>query len=138
MDNTVSPGRRRGAQWGGQAISLYAANGARKYLNAAERRRALAAMRKLPPDKALFAMTLAWTGARISEVLALSPASFQVERGVVAIVTLKRRHFFVREVPIPPKFMASLDRRFEITARQRVREAASAHLWSFSRTTAWR
>ena len=61
----------------------------------------LAAMQELPPEKALFALTLAWTGARVSEVLALTAASFQVEAGVVAIVTLKRRSFSVREVPIP-------------------------------------
>src|SRR5580704_269436 len=106
MDNTVSPGRRREARWGGQTASLYATDGARKYLNAAERWRSLAAMQRLPPDKALFAMTLAWTGARISEVLSFTPASFQVERGVVAIVTLKRRRFSVREVPVLPELMA--------------------------------
>jgi integrase/recombinase XerD len=138
MDNAVSPGGRRGVPWGGQAAGLYATDGARKYLNAAERRRALAATKKLPPDKALFAMTLAWTGARISEVLALTPASFQIERGVVAIVTLKRRRFFVREVPVPPKLMAALDRHFEITSRQHGPEAARDRLWPCSRTTAWR
>jgi integrase len=138
MSNTVSPTRRPGARWRGQAGGLYAVNGGRKYLNAAERWRALAAMRKLPTDRALFAMTLAWTGARISEVLALTPASFQVERGVVAIVTLKRRRFCIREVPLPPELTAALDRQFEIANRQRCPEAANERLWSFSRTTAWR
>jgi integrase/recombinase XerD len=138
MRNTVSQSRRNGSGWGGQAAALYATDGARKYLNAAERQRALAAMQKLAPDEALFAMTLAWTGARISEVLALTPASFQVELGVVAIVTLKRRRFCVREVPIPPGLMAALDRHFEITSRQRSSEAVSGRLWPYSRTTAWR
>jgi hypothetical protein len=36
----------------------------------------------------------------------------QVEHGVVAIVTLKRRRFRVREAPIPPELMAALDRHF--------------------------
>ena len=67
-----------------QAFSLYAADGARKYLNRAERQRVLAAVEQLPADRALFALTLAWTGARVSEVLALTPSSFQTEGGVVA------------------------------------------------------
>jgi integrase/recombinase XerD len=138
MGNSVSPSWRNGAGWPGQATGLYATDGARKYLNAAERRRSLTAMQKLPQDKALFAMTLAWTGARISEVLALRRASFQVERAVVAIVTLKRRRFCVREVPIPPELMAALDRHFEITSRQHSPEAARERLWPYSRTTAWR
>lgn len=138
MSNTVSPTRRKDAVWPGRAAGLYATDGARKYLNAAERGRTLAAMQELPPADALFAMTLAWTGARISEVLALRPSSFQVERGVVAIVTLKRRRFAVREVPIPPALMAALDRHFEITKRQRSSDAASERLWQCSRTTAWR
>src|SRR5437016_5888490 len=45
-----------------------------------ERHRALAIMATLPPERALFALTLAWTGARVSEVLALRINSFQIER----------------------------------------------------------
>jgi integrase len=69
-------------------------------LENAERSRVLAEMTKLPKDQALFALTLAWTGARVSEVLALTAASFQIESGIVAIQTLKRRRHIVREVPI--------------------------------------
>ncbi len=138
MSNTVSAAYRLGARRAHQAASLYAKSGYRKYLNAAERQRALAAMRELPAEKALFAFTLAWTGARVSEVLALLPASFQVELGVVAIVTLKRRGFFVREIPIPPELMASLDRQFELRAAQRDPDSAYQRLWRWSRVTAWR
>jgi len=42
-------------------------------------KRALAAMAALKGDQELFALTLAWTGARVSEVLALFPSSFQIE-----------------------------------------------------------
>ena len=73
-----------------EPFSLYAPDGARKYLNRDERQRVLAAIEFLEPDQALFALTLAWTGARVSEVLALRPSSFQVELGVVALRTLKR------------------------------------------------
>ena len=134
MSKTVSRIERGPRAWRGGA-SLYGPRGTRKYLNRVERERALGAMRTLPIDKALFAMTLAWTGARISEVLALTCASLQVDAGVVAIVTLKRRRFCVREVPIPPDLMAALDRHFTI-ARRSVR--SDERLWPFSRTTAWR
>jgi len=61
-----------------------------------------------------------------------------VEAGVVAIVTLKRRSFSVREVPVPPELMAALDRQFELAARQRSPGIASLHLWPWHRATAWR
>lgn len=119
-------------------FSLYNPHGSRKYLNASERGRALAAMASLSPDNALFALTLAWTGARVSEVLALVPLSFQIETCIVSIVTLKRRRFHVREVPIPPWFMAALERRFNLSVRQRDPQFADHRLWPWHRTTAWR
>jgi integrase len=97
-----------------QSASLYVPGGGRKYLNRAERERALAEMAKLAQSQALFALTLAWTGARVSEVLALTASSFQIESGIVAIITLKRRGYYVREVPIPPELMAALDRHFKL------------------------
>lgn len=137
MSNTVSRSGQTDAGRPDAAASLYAPNSGRKYLNAAERQRALTAMAQLPPDKALFALTLAWTGARVSEVLALTPASFQVESGVVAIVTLKRRSYVVREVPIPPGLMAALEEQFSLRAAQRASDA-DRRLWPWSRVTAWR
>jgi integrase len=118
--------------------SLYAASGARKYLNQSERQRTLAGMEALPNDQRLFAQTLAWTGARVSEVLALTPASFQVEAGIVGIVTLKRRRFAVREVPIPPQLMADLNAHFGLRVAQREPLRVLHRLWNVSRTTAWR
>jgi integrase len=121
-----------------ESFSLYAANDNRKYLNQEERRRALAAMDALRTDRALCAFTLAWTGARISEVIALMPASFQVQRCIVSIRTLKRRRHVVREVPIPPWLMAALDRHFAIAAAQKDPERAGQRLWPFHRVTGWR
>ncbi len=121
-----------------QNSSLYAVNGARKYLNQRERQRVLAAMAKLPPDRALFALTLAWSGGRVSEILALNAASFQIEHGVVAIRTLKRRRHAVREVPIPPWLMSALDRHFSLSAVQRDASRADRRLWPCCRATAWR
>ena len=121
-----------------QEFSLYATDGGRKYLNRDERQRVLAATASLKPDQALFVLTLAWTGARVSEVLALTPASFQTERSVVAIRTLKRRKHHVREVPVPPTLMNMLDRHFRISAMQRDPRDADHRLWPRHRVTAWR
>jgi integrase/recombinase XerD len=121
-----------------QASSLYSTDGARKYLNQHERQRVLAAMARLKPDQALFALTLAWTGARVSEVLALTASSFQIERGIVALQTLKRRRHSVREVPIPPELMAALDRYFGLSRAQQNPLTANKRPWPWCRTTAWR
>src|SRR5262245_53369811 len=86
-----------------RGMSLYSDRGERKYLNEDERERVLAASEDLCRERMLFALTLAWSGARISEVLALSASSFQVYASIVSIRTLKRRRLHVREVPIPPE-----------------------------------
>jgi len=121
-----------------QDFALYAASGGRKYLNERERRRALIAMQALPADRALFSLTLAWTGGRVTEVLALTPASFQIDRSVVAIRTLKRRRHVVREVPIPPELLAAIDRHFRLGEAQRDPARAQVRLWPWRRETAWR
>ncbi len=119
------------------AASLYAADGGRKYLNATERTRAMSAMAALPPERALFALMLAWTGARVSEVLALTPRSLQPGRGVVAFVTLKRRRHHVREVPIPPFLMQALEAHFDLLSRQQDETSAHTRLWPWHRSTGW-
>jgi site-specific recombinase XerD len=118
--------------------SLYARDGGRKYLNHAERQRALAAMAALERNQALFALTLAWTGARVSEVLALFPQSFQIEACMVSIITLKRRRFHVREVPIPPGLMVDLVSHFALCEAQRDPLRATRRLWPRHRVTGWR
>ncbi len=118
--------------------SLHTRDGQRKFLNDAERRRALAATDDLPEDRALFVQVLAWTGARVSEVMALTASSFQIESGVVTIVTLKRRKFSVREVPIPDRLIAALETFFSLRCLQRDDSRGTRRLWPFCRMTAWR
>jgi integrase/recombinase XerD len=118
--------------------SLYAADSSRKYLNAAERDRAIAAINELPRNQALYALTLTYTGARPSELLGLTSASFQLDRGIVAIRTLKRRRHSMREVPLPPSLMSALDRHFGLAHAQRDALAANRRLWPWCRQTAWR
>jgi integrase len=119
---------------GAEATALYTPHGARKYLNRAERQRVLAALRGLPPAQALFVETLFWTGARISEVLALRGCDFQMAEGIVTFRTLKRRHLSLREVPLPPALLHALERHFHLAQGTN----GTRRLWPWHRATAWR
>ncbi len=119
--------------------TLFGQSGSRKYLNAAERRRFLESAQRLPPHERSFCQVLAWSGARISEVLALVPAAIDIESGAASITTLKRRkRGVVRQVPLPPELLTNLDHLFGLGAAQRDPERAGERIWRFSRTTAWR
>lgn len=129
--------RRKGGE-GDASSGLYTPGGERKYINRAERRRVLAVMQRLERERALFSLVLAWSGGRVSEVLALRPNSFQLERNVVALQTLKRRQPHVREIPIAPGLMAALERQFRLKKLQSNPDTANQRLWPWSRVTAWR
>jgi integrase/recombinase XerD len=119
--------------------SLFAQSGSRKYLNAAERRRFLESAQQLPPIVRSFCLTLAWSGGRISEILALTPVAIDLETGVANVHTLKRRrHGIVRQVPLPQIVLDELDSVFKLRIAQRDPKRATARLWRWSRTTAWR
>jgi len=114
--------------------SLYSATGLRKYLTLDERRRFLAASLAAPrPDVRTLCLTLAYTGCRISEALALTRASVQATEGIISIRSLKKRGLMiVREVPVPSLLIAELER---------VHGLSSSHplqrLWPLSRGRAW-
>src|SRR5688572_28895306 len=118
--------------------SLYTRDGQRKYLNQVERRRVLKALRRLERGRALCSKLLYWTGGRISEILAVRANSFQLDRNVVALRTLKRRRLHVREVPVQPELMAELDKHFKLRKLQKNPKTANQRLWPFHRVTAWR
>lgn len=119
--------------------TLYDRSARRKYLNAEERRRFLAVASRLETRQRLFALTLFWTGARLSEVLALTLFSFQVADGLVAISTLKRRRTMVREMPLEPDLVRDLDRTFGLNAGLGVNSREGVRrLWPWSRTTGYR
>jgi integrase len=82
---------------------------------------------------------LGWSGGRISEILALTPAAIDIESGVANIETLKRRkRGIVRQVPLPRDTLCDLNRFFKLRLMQRDPELANERLWRWSRTTAWR
>jgi integrase/recombinase XerD len=120
-------------------LSLFGQSGSRKYLNAAERRRFFKAVQRAEPSTRLFCLVLGWSGARISEVLALTPAAIDIDSGVANIQTLKRRRRgIVRQVPLPPDVLEELDKVFKLRTTQRDPELANERIWRFCRTTAWR
>ncbi|MFM9939865.1 MAG: tyrosine-type recombinase/integrase [Hyphomicrobiaceae bacterium] len=134
MDNFVARvGRQNHLEAG-----LYTNGGLRKYLNQSEQHRLISAASRLCVVKELFVLTLLWSGGRISEVLALTPLSFQIDEQVVGMRTLKRRRSVTREVPLPPDLLSRIQRVFGLRDRQCNPEQSSSRLWEMSRTTAWR
>jgi integrase len=119
--------------------SLFGPTGNRKYLNDAERRRFLESTQQLAPPERLFCQVLAWSGGRISEILALTPAAIDIDGSVIGIRTLKRRkRGVVRQVPLPPDLTSDLDSEFSLRDAQRDPEFSKERIWRWSRTTAWR
>jgi integrase len=121
-----------------ETYNLYGPAG-RKYLTARECRRFAKATEDAAVEVRLFCLTLMWGGGRLSETLALTPYSLDLELGVATIETLKRRtRRCVRQVPMPRQLLQELDCAFDLRAAQRDPVRAGRRLWSWSRTTAWR
>ncbi len=118
---------------------LYDHLGKRKYLTIDERQMFLKAGRKAVPEIYTFCATLAYTGARISEVLALGPDRFDFTDNIVVLPCLKkRRHGVNRAVPVPYNFLCELDEVHQIRRRQQATGSELQRIWPWSRTTAWK
>jgi integrase len=126
------------AYWEFGGGSLYSPTGRRKYVNIAERAALLSQLASLRAEDRLLILMLAYTGARVSEVLSLTASAFQLDTGVVAIRTLKRRGEFVRELLLPPSLITELERCFELRLRNRNEQLANERLWPIHRVTAWK
>lgn len=117
---------------------IYDKTGRRKYLTTTEREAFIGAVRQLPPQAETFCLTLAYTGARISEILALTPERIDIEAGVVIIECLKkRRRGIFRAIPMPTDFLRRLEAVHNISAAQSDSTKRGARIWSWSRTKAW-
>ena len=107
--------------------------GRRKYLTAAERAAFIKTAFATFTPAGSFCLTLALTGARISEVLALTPERIDAATNVVVFETLKRRRKGIfRAVPVPIELIVQLDRVHGLS------DATNRRIWSFSRPTAWK
>jgi integrase/recombinase XerD len=119
--------------------SLYDERGRRKYLVPVERKKFLQAALNVGGKTASFCAVLAFSGARISEVLALTPERIDDANGTINFETLKRRkRGHIRAVPVPKNLLFYLDSVHRYRDAQHDPERADSRLWKFSRTTAWR
>ncbi len=118
---------------------LYDREGNRKYLTRAERNAFLAAASRISPEARTFCLTLAYTGARISEVLSLTPKRIDTRAGIIIIESLKkRRRGIYRAVPAPSTLIAELELTHAIEAAKTDPVRARQRIWKFCRTTAWK
>jgi integrase/recombinase XerD len=119
--------------------SLYDGRGRRKYLVARERGAFLRAALRTGGETASFCAVLVLTGARISEVLALTPERLDDANCAINFETLKRRRKgVIRAVPVPRSLLQYLEAVHNYRKAQKDSVGTTEKLWSWSRTTAWR
>lgn len=117
---------------------LFDQDGNRKYLTSAERAAFMAAAGKAKPETKTFCLTLAYTGARLSEVLALMPARIDFSAKAIVFECLKKRKRGVfRAVPVPLSLLTLLNRVHAISVKQNDAATDAERLWPWGRTTAW-
>ena len=93
------------------------------------------AARKAAPEVETLCLTLAYTGARISEVLALTPASIDPGEQAIIIESLKKRaRGIYRAVPVPHELIARLG---EVHSSSNSDGNPRKRLWCWGRTKAW-
>lgn len=117
------------------SASLYSRSGLRKYLTPAERSRFIGAAHACPrPELRTLCLTLAYTGCRISEALAVTAGAFEPESFFIGLRSLKRRRktIIVREVPVPASLIEELQGVHRLNEMSR-----DARLWHWSRNRAW-
>src|SRR5438309_2059950 len=94
---------------------LYDQQGNRKYLTKSERQAFIDAARRAAPEIETFCLTLAYTGARISEVLSLVPRRIDAPASAIIIECLKKRKRGVyRAVPVPRELLDRLNQVHDI------------------------
>ena len=115
--------------------ALLTKRGLRKYLTPAERADFILAAKSLKSRPARsFCLTLALTGARISEPLEVTPQHIDMVARTITLRTLKRRRLIHRVIPVPDDLLDILELIHDIRNRKR----ATERLWRVDRTTAHR
>ena len=119
--------------------SLHDERGRRKYLVPDERWKFLNTALKIGGEVGTFCAVLAFSGARISEVLSLTSERLDDGNCAINFETLKRRRRgVIRAVPVPQKLLHLLNQVHAFREAQRDIVTARCRLWTWSRTTAWR
>ncbi len=117
---------------------IYDKTGKRKYLTVKERQAFISVAQKFPATVSTFCLMLACTGARISEVLAVTPERIDIEAGFVVIESLKkRRRGMYRAIPVPHALLRRLEVTHDVAAAQLDMKLRTSSIWPWSRTTAW-
>jgi integrase/recombinase XerD len=134
IGKTTKPEKLSGMDW-----SLYDTRGRRKYLSTSERSAFLRAALQVGGKVASFCAVLTLCGARISEVLALTPERIDDASCTITFETLKQRRKSVfRSVPAPKQLLRYLNSVHQYRAAKRDPKRAMQRLWPWSRTTGWR
>ncbi len=124
--------------------SLFDTLGRRKYLVSIERTRFLQACLNVKGPAGSFCAVLALTGARLSEVLALTPERIDEPNSSINFSTLKQNRKQkkpvrpTRAVPVPRELILFLDGVHQFRDAQTDELRAKERLWTWSRTTGWR
>lgn len=110
--------------------SLFDRNGVRKYLTARERLAFVYAASNESAAISTFCLTLAFTGARISEVLALTAGRIDAADEAIIFETLKqRKRRIFRAVPVPRTLIPLLTM---------YGVGKEGRLWPWGRTNGWK
>lgn len=118
-------------------MKLLDKHGQRKYLNLEERKAFKNTAERQPGEIRTFCLVLYYTGCRISEALALTFKSIDMEEYTITFESLKKRQSGVfRSVPVPSSLIDILDLVHGL--RQAKLNRQNKKLWSWSRMTAYR
>ena len=114
--------------------------GARKYLTAVERNSFLDVAEHANRNIQTFCMTLAYSGCRLSEALALTVDRVDLGAGTIVFESLKKRRGGIyRAVPVPPALLQALVMVHGVRELQATRgKGRGIRLWPWSRMTGWR
>jgi integrase/recombinase XerD len=130
---------RRATSAAMQTQTLFDFRGNWKYLTSTERRAVATAALRMAPQIATFCLTLLYTGARISEVLALTPERIDRANGAIIFESLKRRRRgLYRAIPVPSELLSRLEVVHDISIAQMDGSRRDKRLWTWGRTTAWK
>lgn len=118
---------------------LYDKSGTRKYLTATEKNMFIVEAKKERPEIVTFCLSLVYTGARVSEILALKPSRIDMDTKVIVLECLKKRRAGVfRAVPVPEDFLSDLAKVHGIKPGSTSLPTSEERLlWTWGRTTAW-
>lgn len=112
--------------------------GNRKYLTGAEWQAFLAAAEKAEPFTRTFCATIAYCGARISEVRALTANSIDEANEAIVFECLKRQRKGVfRAVSVPRELIKLINDVHGLNALKSSPDTRNNRLWPWCRTTAW-